>query len=216
MATTDYSGLWDSAKYFHQTHHTIPATPSLNSAQCQEASSYCGEIASFLRVNPGAWTQGALARGGDNRNVGFASPWARAWCMLGLLAHFIEDRDIRDEVRRRLTTVIQAHGSVPCVECFNDSFGRKVEEVIQMFEEAQKLGTPMLSADAVTLVEQPRPYEEEAMFYGFAPQVLIEEAKPIALPKWESFIEPIPAELINKLVPWEKIMDQIAKVKQAA
>jgi hypothetical protein len=104
------------------------------------------DIAEFLRRTPDAWTTKKEARTGDGSCVDPLSPWARAWCTLGLLERFIPRIQTRQVALGMLMRVIPRTYGVPTpVHAFNDAEGRTVSDVIAALELASKIpaGEPM-------------------------------------------------------------------------
>lgn len=98
------------------------------------------EIAAFLKATPDAWTQNKEGRDGNGRSTDPLSPWARSWCLLGLMERFIRDSFTRQVALGMVMRVMPTLKGTPVpVHAFNDSTGRKLGDVIVALERASAI-----------------------------------------------------------------------------
>jgi len=100
--------------------------------------SHCAFMADWFAANPERWTQGSFARDAEGCATDPGSPGAHAFCAMGLLQRFLGDARTYEHCLTLLTraiTPLETGGSVipRSIAAFNDTAGRTVEDIIQMF-----------------------------------------------------------------------------------
>ncbi len=102
-------------------------------------------IADMFR-SPGTWTQGRYARDAEGNTCGIDNPKASCWCATGALmkvftsevedeAYFAAYFAAKNSIR---TTLADVYTEARGIESWNDQLDRKVEDVVELFEEAAK------------------------------------------------------------------------------
>jgi hypothetical protein len=167
------------------------------------AQDYCREMRYFLHKSPDAWCQGVSARTGGGGPCTPTSPHARAWCMLGLIEHFVGDDGTRERVTDLLMRAISPDCWIP-LHIYNDVPGRTVTEMIALLDTAAKLG------------DVPKPIGRAEYLAKTATH-----AKAVQATWWNKLATPDEATLakfeadldasLNKLTPWPTIMQQIER-----
>lgn len=190
----------------------------------RDANEHCRDIADFLRINPDAWTQGVSARGGNGYPMSSMNPFARRFCTLGLLERFITSDLTRycalGLLSKALTSI---KGNFMPIHHYNDGDGRRVEDIIALFDTAAKLPS--------SLPLDPDDYSKLADAY-YAKNSAVKALAPMWATgsKWYlkfnahansllNAVDPIEAQavadanaaLAAKLVPWETIKRQIGE-----
>jgi hypothetical protein len=202
-------------------------------------SEVCKDIANFLKMSPDAWCKNVVARTGDGAPMGNPnSPWARAWCAIGLIAHFVgrHNTGLFQKVADRCSRVITPPASPPIrLEMYNDQDATTREDIIAMFECAALLPRCFDEVkDAEEKRAAPKFEEMTAKFNEVfsAPVMFGFGCSKIELPPAEPKIEVPSTSLLTeteltkvmdeikeqekKLVPWAKIMAQIKGEPMAA
>lgn len=168
------------------------------------AQDYCREMRYFLHKSPDAWCQGVSARTGGGGPCPPTSPHARAWCMLGLVEHFVRDEAMRERVVDLLMRAISPECWIP-VHAYNDVHGRTVADMVALLDAASKL------ADVSAPISRDEYLAKTAA-----------HAKTMQAPPWwkkiatpdETALAKFEADLnasLNKLTPWTTIMQQIER-----
>lgn len=177
------------------------------------AQDYCREIAEFLRVNPTAWTQGVTARGGDGCPMSSSSPFARSFCALGLLERFMGHSDVIRFTGLSLLSKALARltGDFIPIHHYNDEDGRRVEDIVAVFEMAATIpcSEPIepdvyqCMADAYyAKVRRAAKLKKLNWAKSVANPYLVDPDEAIS-------VEDANAEVAAKLVPWAVIERQI-------
>lgn len=81
---------------------------------------------------PRAWTQGAMARAGNNRECGARSMEARSWCAIGAINASTDDEFLRRDAQCMAECVVPGHD----IAEYNDRAGRRPETVARRLRDA--------------------------------------------------------------------------------
>jgi hypothetical protein len=164
------------------------------------AQDYCREMASFLKINPDAWTQGVMARGGDDYPCSPRHPFARKFCLLGLLEKFVDSGYTRAVVLGLLVRALaeRSKGFTP-IHHFNDATKRRLPDIISVLERASQLegGEPI---DHEAYVCKANAYLHKTMNWHLIGDQVMNDGQAI---------EDESTQLAMKLVPWAVIEAQI-------
>jgi hypothetical protein len=218
------------------TSEMVPMFHAFN-MPARDPGAVCKDIASFLKTNPDAWCKNVIARAGDGAPLGNPdTPWARSWCAIGLIAHFVgrANTDLIDKIVERCSRVITPPRSEPVrLEMYNDQDATTREDIIAMFECAallprcfDEVKDPEVKQPEVKFSEM---FSAPVMF-GFgtaaATGLKIIETPPeskIEVPTTSMLTEAELTKVMDeikeqekKLVPWAKIMAQIKGESMAA